>query len=74
MKTQQLIYMHEKCIAILEAVSNYEHKIKDRLFEIQFGYACQEFPKIKADYEHDIVIYKMCIDRLMERYENQLKN
>jgi hypothetical protein len=71
MTTTKLIQAHEKCIEILEAVDTFERKMDHAIWDIEFGFI-REFPKLVKEYKHNIEIYKMCIDRLMERY-NKIK-
>jgi len=59
-------------IEILEAMKHFEVMIKHTEKSIQALH--NWFPELEAKYKHQIVIYKMCITRLKERYLRNLSN
>jgi hypothetical protein len=68
MNAKELINKHQKCIEILEAVQTFEMLIKSAQENID-GF-CGTFPELRKKYKHNKEIYQMCINRLMQRYEN----
>ena len=57
----------ETLIEILEAIQYFENQIAEKEWEIEFGVGLI-FPSICDKNKHRIVIYKMCIVRLNERF------
>jgi hypothetical protein len=57
----------ETLIKILEAIQYFENQIAEKEWEIEFGVGLI-FPSICDKNKHRIVIYKMCIVRLNERF------
>ena len=60
MKT--LIDKHQTCIEILEAIQYLKNR-KIRKQESIDGFA-GTFPNLRRKYEHELIIYDMCIERL----------
>jgi len=72
MDTKKLIEKHQTCIEIVEAIATFETLFKSRAESI---HALQNWhPDLKQKYEHDLIIYRMCIDRLKQRYLKTLTN
>ena len=68
MKRQEKL---ELLLEIEEAVQYFEHKIDMSEWSNEFGYG-QEFKYMYEKNTNDIHTYKMCIDRLNERFTKQL--
>ena len=56
---------------ILEAIKHFENEIVEKKWSNDFG-AGLEWLHIRKKNTHNIEIYKMCIDRLNERFIKQL--
>ncbi len=72
--TAELIEVHQTAINILETINLYKRKInraRENSKKIFHGFF---FAEQSAAWEHDIIIYKMCIDRLEQRYNKILNN
>lgn len=57
----------QKLFRILEDIKYFENQIAEKEWEIEFGVGLI-FPSICDKNKHRIVIYKMCIVRLNERF------
>ncbi len=57
----------ERLITINSAIEYYENRINDRQHNNEFG-AGLEFQSVRNMNDHDIDIYKRCIERLNERF------
>jgi hypothetical protein len=60
--TQDLMKKHKVCIKLLAMINLYHTKIEIKEESIE------NFPDLERKIKHDIEIYKMCIQRLTERY------
>tara|TARA_R110000744_G_scaffold103885_2_gene199062 strand:+ start:389 stop:628 length:240 start_codon:yes stop_codon:yes gene_type:complete len=61
----------ELLIEIEEAIKHFENQIVENKWSNDFG-AGLEWLHIRKKNTHNIEIYKMCIDRLNERFTKQL--
>ena len=61
----------ELLIEIQEAIEYFEHKIDMSEWSNGFGLGA-EFESIRKKNTHNIIIYRMCIGRLNERFTKQL--
>jgi len=61
----------ELLIEIEEAIEHFEKRVGDAEWSNVFSYG-SEFPSIRKKNTHNIVIYGMCINRLEERFSEQL--
>jgi peptide subunit release factor RF-3 len=68
MKRQEKL---ELLLEIEEAIQHFEEKIDAAAWSNEFGYG-QEFKYMYEKNTNDIHTYKMCIDRLNERFTKQL--
>lgn len=68
MKT--LIDKHQTCIEILEAIQYF--KIRKITTNKSLNGFAGTFPNLRRKYEHTIIIYDMCIERLKQRYVKTL--
>ena len=68
MKRQEKL---ELLLEIEEAIQHFEERIDSTAWSNEFGYG-QEFRSMYEINTHNIEIYKMCIDRLNERFTKQL--
>jgi hypothetical protein len=59
---------HQTAIEILSAI-NYFKRMKELTGESLNGMA-RMFPNLKKKYEHQTIIYTMCISRMENRYTN----
>ena len=64
MKT--LIDKHQTCIEILEAIQYF--KIRKITTDKSLNGFAGTFQNLRRKYEHDFIIYDMCIERLKQRY------
>jgi len=71
MNTKRQIERHQTCIDILEGIQHFEMMISHTETSIEAGKKwCSDFvPK----WEHKVLIYYKCIERLKDRYLNVLK-
>ena len=67
MIADELIRKHEKQIEVLEAIKIFQGKIDTLKHNINLVYVY--FPALIERDKHMIIICKMCIKRLIERYE-----
>ena len=68
MKRQEKL---ELLLEIEEAIQHFEERIDSTAWSNEFGYG-QEFRSMYEKNTNDIHTYKMCIDRLNERFTKQL--
>lgn len=68
MKT--LIDKHQTCIEILEAIQYF--KIRKITTDKSLNGFAGTFPNLRQKYEHELIIYDMCIERLKQRYVKTL--
>jgi hypothetical protein len=61
----------ELLIEIEEAIKHFENRIDELAWSNDFG-AGLEYLNIRNKNTHNIEIYKMCIDRLNDRFSKQL--
>jgi hypothetical protein len=59
-------------IEILEAMKHFENRI--RYTSESMNGVMSYFPELVKKYNHKITIYKMCIERLRQRYLKTLSN
>jgi len=69
--SNSLIRKHESCIEILEAVKYFEGSVI-RIEMWVNGFA-STFPELRRKNLNKIEIYRMCIERLYQRYDKVFK-
>ena len=63
---------HQTCIALIDAISEYQNRIKC-IEKWQSNPFASLWTNLEKKSHHEIVIYRACIKRLEERYYKQLK-
>ena len=58
---------HYEAIKIIEAIELFELRLNSVKVSLN-GYGGQNYGWLKVKYEHQIIIFKMCINRLEQRY------
>jgi hypothetical protein len=66
METHILIDKHQKCIDILDGIKHFQKMIT--IYEDNVNGFPGTFYSLRIKYLHNIEIYRMCIERLMKRY------
>jgi len=71
MTTEQIIEVHQTCTQILEGIQHFENMVK--LTQDHIDLVKGMFPELGKRYDREMDIYKMCIERLKQRYVNQTR-